>query len=181
MASITIRALKGTGGAVSERDAGFTAFFLTEYPNLVRTLFLVTRDREHARDIAQEAFVQLYARWVRISHYERPEAWVRRVGIRMAVRASRRERARPLLERELDFATMPKAVDLDVIRAIGRLPTSQRAAVALFYLEDRPMSEVAEILGCSEVTAKVHLHRARRRLADLLSERTSAEELEDVR
>jgi len=179
MGSITIRVTKGID-AVSERDAGFTAFFRSEYPGLVRTLFLVTRDREQARDIAQEAFVQLFARWVRISHYERPEAWVRRVGIRMAVRASKRERVRPLLERELDFATMPKAVDLDVIRAVGRLPASQRAAVALFYLEDRPVSEVAEVLGCSEMTAKVHLHRARKRLGEVLAEEESAEEFEDV-
>jgi RNA polymerase sigma-70 factor (ECF subfamily) len=180
MGSITIRASKGVG-AVSERDAGFSAFFRAEYPGLVRTLFLVTRDREHARDIAQEAFVQLFARWVRISHYERPEAWVRRVGIRIAVRASKRERVRPLLERELDFATFPKPVDLDVVRAVGRLPASQRAAVALFYLEDRPVGDVAELLGCTETTAKVHLHRARRRLAELLGENEPIEEFEDVR
>jgi RNA polymerase sigma factor (sigma-70 family) len=179
MGSITIR-VKGLAGAVSDRDAEFTAFFRAEYPALVRTLLLITHDREQARDIAQDAFVQLYARWRRISHYDRPEAWVRRIGIRMAVRAAARERARPRLERELDFATLPKPVDLDVLRAIGRLPGSQRAAVALFYLEDRPVTEVAEVLACSETTAKVHLHRARKRLAELLGEKTWAQEREDV-
>lgn len=68
-----------------ERDAQFTGFFRDEYPRLVRTLFLVVRDAEQARDIAQDAFVQLFARWRRISDYERPDAWVRRVGIRMAI------------------------------------------------------------------------------------------------
>ncbi len=138
MGSITIRASERIARAVSEPDEGFTTFFRSEYPSLVRTLFLVVHDRELARDIAQDAFVQLFARWRRISHYERPEAWVRRVGIRMAVRASARERVRPRLERELDFATLPRPVDIDLVRAIGRLPASQRAAVALFYLEDRP-------------------------------------------
>lgn len=180
MGSITLRIPEGIGGAVRERDAEFTEFFRAEYPGLVRTLYLVTRDREQARDIAQEAFIQLFARWWRISHYERPEAWVRRVGIRMAVRASKREQIRPRLERELDFATFPNPVDLDVLRAIRELPSSQRAAVALFYLEDRPVSEVAEILACSEMTAKVHLHRARKRLAELLGEKALIEETEDV-
>ena len=180
MTSITMRAREGVGIVVSEGDAEFTAFFRSEYPALVRTLFLVVHDRELARDIAQDAFVQLFARWRRISRYERPEAWVRRVGIRMAVRASKRERRRPHLERELDFATFPKPVDLDVIRAIRQLPSSQRAAVALFYLEDRSVSDVAAILSCSEVTAKVHLHRARTRLAELLGERRPVEEPEDV-
>jgi RNA polymerase sigma factor (sigma-70 family) len=179
MGSITIRIPKRIGG-VRQRDAEFTEFFQAEYPRLVRTLYLVTRDREQARDIAQEAFIQLLARWWRISHYERPEAWVRRVGIRMAVRAGKREQIRPRLERELDFATLPKRVDLDVLRAIRELPSSQRAAVALFYLEDRPVSEVAEILGCSETTVKVHLHRARKRLAKTLGESELIEETEDV-
>src|SRR5262245_20427007 len=106
MGAITLRA-KGVDGAVGDRDAEFTAFFQAEYPGVVRTLYLVVHDREQARDIAQDAFVQLYARWRRISHYDRPEAWVRRVGIRMAVRAAARERVRPQLERELDLATLP--------------------------------------------------------------------------
>ena len=37
----------------------------------------------------------------------------------------------------------PFLLDLDVVRAIGRLSASQRAAVALFHLEDRPVSDVA--------------------------------------
>jgi len=180
MGSITIRASERITGAVSERDGEFTAFFRAEYPALVRTLYLVVRDREQARDIAQDAFVQLFARWRRISHYDRPEAWVRRVGIRMAVRAAARERVRPRLERELDFATFPRPIDLDVLRAVRQLPPSQRAAVSLFYLEDRPVTEVAEILSCSEVTAKVHLHRARKRLAELLADTEPAEETQDV-
>jgi RNA polymerase sigma-70 factor (ECF subfamily) len=42
--------------------------------------------------------------------------------------------------------------------------------VALFYLEDRPMAEIAQILGCSKATVKVHLFKARKRLAELLGE-----------
>lgn len=177
MSAITLRMRRASERAELEGDAGFTAFFQTEYPALVRTLYLVVHDRELARDIAQDAFVQLFARWRRISHYERPQAWVRRVGIRMAVRASRRERVRPRLERELDLGSLPKPVDLDVLRAVGQLPASQRAAVALFYLEDRPVTEVAEVLSCSEVTAKVHLHRARKRLAELLDIEGRSEEV----
>jgi RNA polymerase sigma-70 factor (ECF subfamily) len=56
--------------------------------------------------------------------------------------------------------------------AIRSLPAQQRAVVALYYLEDRPMQEVADLLGCSTATGFVHLHRARKRLAGLLSEVT---------
>jgi RNA polymerase sigma-70 factor (ECF subfamily) len=179
MSSITMRLPGGRARAVTERDADFTGFFRAEYPALVGTLFLVLHDREQARDVAQDAFIQLFARWARISRYERPDAWVRRVGIRMAVRTARRERRRPFVEREADITSLPSPVDVDVVRAIRQLPASQRAAVALFYLEDRPVGDIARILGCSEATAKVHLHRARRRLAEILGER-EPEEVTDV-
>ncbi len=180
MSSITMRVRREGPAVVSERDIEFSAFFRTEYPALVRTLYLVLHDRERAQDVAQDAFVQLFAKWRRISHYERPDAWVRRIAIRMAVRVARRERLRPRLERGLEAAPLPRPVDIDLLRAIRQLPASQRAAVALFYLEDRPVREVAEILACSEVTAKVHLHRARKRLALLLGDQQSEAEAEDV-
>jgi RNA polymerase sigma-70 factor (ECF subfamily) len=157
-------------------DAEFAGLFRTEYPILTRTLYFVVYDRELARDIAQEAFLQLFARWRRVSRYERPDAWVRRVAIRMAVRAVKRERARRRLEHGLDVAPPQGAIDIDVLRAVARLPAAQRAAIVLFYLEDRPVSDVAEILACSEVTAKVHLHRARKRLAELLGGDESRED-----
>lgn len=175
MNPIAIRAVEGSARYMGERDAEFTAFFRREYPKLVRSLFLVVHDVEHARDLSQEAFIQLFDRWRRVSRYERPEAWVRRVGIRMAVRAVRRERLRPSVERALGPTAAPEPVDLDVLRAVRTLSPSQRAAVVLFYFEDLPVSEVADALGCTEATAKVHLHRARRRLAVLLRETMSVE------
>lgn len=45
---------------------------------------------------------------------------------------------------------------------------SQRTAVVLFYFEDRPVAEIADLLGCAPATARVHLHKARRRLAATL-------------
>jgi RNA polymerase sigma-70 factor (ECF subfamily) len=54
--------------------------------------------------------------------------------------------------------------------AIRQLPGAQRAAIVLFYYEDRPVAEIAAILGCAEATARVHLHRGRKRMAQILGE-----------
>jgi RNA polymerase sigma-70 factor (ECF subfamily) len=51
---------------------------------------------------------------------------------------------------------------------VRQLPPRQAAAVALHHLEDRPVAEVAAILGCAEGTAKAHLHKGRAALARLL-------------
>ncbi len=145
-------------------------FFRAEYPQVVRSAYLVVYDQEAARDVAQEAFVQLLRHWNKVSKYEKPEAWVRRVAIRLAVKVAKKQRTlTPLIEGHDTPATQQMG-DPDLARAVATLPGKQRVAIVLFYFEDRPVSEIAEILDCSEATAKVHLHRARKKLAALLGE-----------
>ncbi len=151
-------------------ESDYSAFFLEQFPRVVRTIHLIVRDRGRAEDIAQDAFVQLLKDWPRIASYERPDAWVRRVAIRMAVRGVRRDQLWSVLRARIGIRPPPEPRDLDVETAVARLPRAQRAAIALFYYEDRPVSEIALILGCTESTARVHLHHARRKLAVLLGE-----------
>ena len=148
----------------------YATFYRGEFTHVVRTAYLIVHDRQHAEDVAQEAFVQLLAHWNKVSRYQQPSAWVRRVAIRIASRSARRERLRPVLEQGIDQGPMFAPQDVDLLNAIKQLPTRQRAAVALFYFEDRPLPEVADILGCSHAAAKVHVFNARRRLATLLGE-----------
>ena len=68
----------------------FTSLFSAEYPRMVRTVYLVVHDLGHAEEITQDAFEQLLDHWETVSGYEQPAAWVRRVAIRMAVRAGKR-------------------------------------------------------------------------------------------
>ena len=49
--------------------------------------------------------------------------------------------------------------------AVRALPTRQAQCVALLYLEDRPVAEIAEILDIAPGTVRVHLHEARATLA----------------
>jgi RNA polymerase sigma factor (sigma-70 family) len=90
-------------------------------------------------------------------------------------RDAKREQRRIVLTRETivqDRVEPSPAATLDpeLTAAIRSLPAQQRAVVVLFYFEDRPMEEIAEIVGCSVSTGWVHLHRARKRLGTLLSE-----------
>lgn len=154
-----------------DSTAEFDALFRHEFPAVWRAVYLICQDRDRAQEITQDAFVQLFTHWKKVSRYERPGAWVRRVAIRLGVRAVRRERMRADAERALQLVPATESgVDVDVIRAVRQLSGMQRAAVVLFYLEDRSVDEVAGILDCSNATVRVHLHRARRRLAGLLGE-----------
>jgi RNA polymerase sigma-70 factor (ECF subfamily) len=159
------------GGGVT-----FDEVYAAERTNVVRTLTLIVGDRERAAELAQEAFVRLHVKWRKISAYERPGAWVRRVAIRLAVKDRARERRRPSdVVDERSFAPADAGVDVDVQRALRDLPRQQRAAVVLHYYVGLPAAEIADAIGTSEATARVHLHRARQRLAEALRE-----ELDDV-
>jgi RNA polymerase sigma-70 factor (sigma-E family) len=160
-----------TSRVETETESAFAWLFRDEYPAIVRTAYLMLGDREAAEDVAQEAFVRLYARWRKVSRYERPGAWVRRVAIREASRARRRPRALALAPEQPGLAET--SADLDLRRALLSLPPNQRAAIVLHYLEDLPLAQVAELMGVATSTAKVHLHRARKRLALLLGEETN--------
>lgn len=148
----------------------YTSFFRQEFAPVLRTVELMLRDHGRAEELTQDAFLQLLKHWATVSRYERPDAWVRRVAIRLAVRSIRRDRLWQLVRGDLLPSEPDRPSRLDVAGAIGRLSGSQRAAIVLHYYEDRPTAEVAAILGCSESTARVHLHHARRRLAQLLGE-----------
>jgi len=159
---------------MNEAETEYAWLFATEFRPVARTVYLIVHDRGRAEDITQDAFVELLRRWHRISRYDRPGAWVRRIAIRMAIRDAGRERRRSAAEGEAPPPATTEPADIDLLRAVGSLPPMQRAAVVLYYFEDRPVAELADILSCADATVRVHLSRGRRRLADLLSEELEA-------
>lgn len=149
----------------------FDRFYLREFPAMVALAFSVSGSRLAAEDMAQEALTRAYRRWETVGRYDKPGAWLRRVTINLALSARRKlayeTRTRLRLGPEPTLTEPPEPHD-DVWAAVRRLPGRQRAAIALHYLEDRPVASIAEALGCSEATAKVHLHRGRTALAKML-------------
>jgi len=154
--------------------------FVATYPGVARTVQLLMGDRAVAEEVTQEAFIQLLLHWRKVSRFERPDMWVRRVAIRRAQRERSRMWRRGSLEQSLaplSEAGPPPEPDDEIRAAVDTLPPKQRAVVVLFYFEDRPMDEIATILGCTPSTAWNHLRAARQRLATLMGEEVT----DDVR
>ena len=146
-----------------EPDASFEALFRRELTPISRTAYLIVGDWEVAREIAQDTFVQVLRHWEKVANMESPGGWARRVAIRKAVRArGRAARGRAALRASLPGpAGEPEVAGLDVHRALLTLPARRARPIALHYLEDRPVTEIADLLGCSEGTVKTHLARGR--------------------
>ncbi len=164
--------MKRRAESPDDADAAFDALFRREFGPITRTAYLIVGNWEVAREIAQDAFVQVLRHWKKVQEMESPGGWVRRVAIRDAVRARRRDARGRLLLRTVASrnADEPESVSGDVRRALLTLPRQQRAVIALHYLEDRPVAEIASLLGCSEGTVKTHLSRGRSALAACLRE-----------
>jgi RNA polymerase sigma-70 factor (ECF subfamily) len=145
----------------------FEAFYVREYHGIVRLAYALSGSRLVAEDIAQDVFLRAYLDWPRI---RRPAAWVRKVTVRRAGRAARRRLlearalARLLAGRGPAVTELP-AHDAEVWRAVRALPRGQAQVIALRYVVDASVAEIAETLGLAEGTVKAQLHRGRQALA----------------
>jgi RNA polymerase sigma-70 factor (ECF subfamily) len=144
--------------------------YAAAYGRLVGILAVAAGDRDEAEELVQEAFVRLLPRWPKISRYDDPEAWVRKVAFRLlANRLRRRRLARRLqLRARPEYAPTEAGDALDVSRALATLTFNQRQVVVLHHLLDLPVDQVATELGVPVGTVKSRLARARMALMPLL-------------
>ncbi len=153
----------------------FEAFYEREYRAVVGLAYALSGSRFAAEDIAQDAFVAAHRVWGRVGMYDSPGAWVRRVVSNLSVSQFRkrtreaRALARIALRRSDALPPLPEPDD-DFWKHVRALPRRQAQAIALFYLEDRSVADIAEILDCAENTVKVHLHKGRKTLAAKLGD-----------
>lgn len=165
-----------TGADAAARDAGdeaFDSFAARERSVLVAFAWSLTGSFAEAEELAQDALTAAWRTWDRVGGYDEPRAWARRVIVNRAAtrrRSAAREGAamgRLNGRRDRDRIELPD-VDQALWQAVRELPERQAQVVALHYVDDRSVAEVAEILDCSEGTVKTHLHRARLALARIL-------------
>jgi RNA polymerase sigma-70 factor (ECF subfamily) len=162
--------------ATAPADA-FDGFYRGNYPSVVRLAYSLCGSLQIAEELAQEAFVTAHQRWERLHGFDRPDLWVRRVVINRSISYRRREATeRRALEQLHDREPLGATTDLpigdaELWAALRELSPRQAEALALFYVEDQPISEVAEILGLGEETVKTHLKRGRAALAAKLADR----------
>jgi RNA polymerase sigma-70 factor (ECF subfamily) len=148
----------------------FDALYRACRDRLVIQLFALTGDRADAFDLVQETFVRAWMRWDRVSTYEDPEGWLRRVAYNLAVsrwRRVRRETFGPTVRRQHD--ALP-GDHLAVVEALRTLPHSERRAIVLHHVAGLSVEETAAQMSAPVGTVKSWLSRGRTRLAAELSE-----------
>jgi RNA polymerase sigma-70 factor, ECF subfamily len=142
----------------------------------------LVRDRQEAEDVTQEAYLRVYRGLAGFRGDARFETWLYRIVANVAVNHLRRRGrfgellAEPDEERaeatpSAAWAAGPADAVLHreaLVAALATLSPGARAMVVLKDVYGLPAREIAEEFGLSEGAVKVRLHRARRRLKDLL-------------
>lgn len=146
--------------------------YAASYARLVGVVGAVCQDRDEAEEAVQEAFVRLMGSWTKVSRYDDPEAWVRKVALRQV--SNRRRKALNGLRAALKHGPLPDVPEpspasIDTDRALAGLPEQQRAVVVLHRLGLDP-DAIADALGVPLGTVKSRLARARSALSPLLRE-----------
>jgi RNA polymerase sigma-70 factor (ECF subfamily) len=142
----------------------FEALFAEERDRLFASLWLITRDRHEAEEVAQDAFVKVWERWERRGAPDDPTAYLFRTA--MNIQRNRRRRAAVVLrhttsrKESADELGAVEARDV-VMRALGALTPSQRAALVLMDLLDMTSTEAAAALGARPSTVRVLAARGR--------------------
>jgi len=151
-------------GKVGE-ESRFDLVFREHGDRLCRSILLYTGDPEMAADAVAEAFAQAIRRGDGVLS---PVAWITRAAYKIAAGELKERRGDTVPTVELGYE-MPEPA-LDLLIALAQLSPKQRAASILHFYEGYTKAETAEIIGSTASAVGVHLHRARRKLQDLLEE-----------
>jgi RNA polymerase sigma-70 factor (ECF subfamily) len=163
--------------------AAFDALVKTRVDRCYRLAWSILLDDADAADATQDAFVNAWRQLPRLRSAGAFDAWLNRI-VANAARMSRRHRirlrevqVRPVASRQADAprpdptsatgdaSAFDRVDDADAIgRAFDHLRDHERLILALHYVEERPLGEIARTLGIPVGTAKSRLHTARRAL-----------------
>lgn len=165
------------GGSGTTGPPGFDEMYRADWHPVVALGWTLTGSRAAAEELAQDAFLDAYRRWHHVGALDRPGAWVRRAVANRAVShrrhlrvveagATRLATAARVAQAAHDAA--PPDTDPGFWAAVRALPERQAQTIALHYLEDLGVDEIAALLDMRASTVRVHLSRARRTLARTL-------------
>ncbi|MGD9497223.1 MAG: RNA polymerase sigma factor [Armatimonadota bacterium] len=150
-----------------------------------RLCWSMLSDRTDAEDAAQETFVRA---WESLRRYDEQRdfgPWLRGIAANVCLQALRRRsvsagRQTSLDENPIDPPAPQEpglsALAARTVAALRRLDDTYRVPLALFYLEDASVAQVAQALRLSPGAVRVRLHRGREKLREMLMAETEADD-----
>jgi RNA polymerase sigma-70 factor, ECF subfamily len=152
-------------------ERAFEQLFEQYGKKVFRMAVMMLEDTGRAEEVTQDIFVKL---WQALPAYDgraAPSTWlytIARNTCLSAVRAESYRKTTSLKEASGPTESNAALLNIEWEEYLSKLPDIQRDVIVLFYLEEKSVRDVGEILDLPEGTVKSHLHRARRALADMM-------------
>lgn len=156
-------------------------YFLGRYGQQVFVLVdRIVSCQEDAEELTQDVFLKAFQQLSSFKAESSFSTWIYRIATNLAISAVRKKRNDVLRLDDSVFANLSdtqvdEALEDDseeqmerLQQAMNQLEADERALITLYYLEEKPLAEVAFILGLTEGNAKVKLHRIRKKLYVLI-------------
>ena len=156
-------------------------YFLDRYGQQVFVLVdRIVSCQEDAEELTQDVFLKAFQQLSSFKAESSFSTWIYRIATNLAISAVRKKRNDVL---RLDDSVFTNLSDTQVDEALeddseeqmerlqqamNQLEADERALITLYYLEEKPLVEVAFILGMTDGNAKVKLHRIRKKLYVLI-------------
>ena len=148
-------------------------------PQVLNTAMRILGDMDKAQDVHQEVFLAVWKRWHTYNGQTNWRAYLYRVTIREAMQLARQRRSEQSLLEQVgctasdqrpEGTIRTEELQVKLAHHLAKLPKRQAEVFVLARIEGLDAQQIAQCLGCSAGTVRVHLHRAAKRLADELSD-----------
>ncbi|MBL6444923.1 RNA polymerase sigma factor [Fulvivirga sp. 29W222] len=134
----------------------------------------ILNNREDAEEVAHDSFIKAYQSLTNFNRQSKFSTWLYRIVFNTAITCKRKQRVK---KESLDTVKYTyyegSSAEMEIQdqkrfikQALSLLPEIDRSILTLFYLKEFSLEEIADITKMSFNTAKVRLHRARKKLAD---------------
>lgn len=159
--------------ADAERDERVANLFDAHYAPLCRLAYVILGDSQMAEEMVMEALLKTFTGYRRIRDLDRADVYLRRAVVNLCRSKIRRKSIEMRVNATVHHGDEQRPPPWDperhetsrvVWEAVRRLPERQRACVVMFYYEDLPETQIAEVLDCSVGTVKSQLSKSRAKL-----------------
>jgi len=159
-------------------EATFKFIYNSFKEKIYRTACMLTNDPIISQDILQDVFIQVYTKINKLNHPEAFESWLYKITVNFSLKYMKKCKAHPLVLNEevlkeiieTNISYLPEDITLQteltnsLLTHVYELPADKKTTIILYYYNNLPIKDIAQIMNCSEGTVKSRLFNSKKML-----------------